>query len=377
MRTSLTFSVLQAIAATLSIAIIFWSLGLPSFRYAEAASVTSFSDTLSDSAPSAASDHTIEFVNTTALAAGEAITITFDPAFTGVGSLAVDDVDLEVNGTDEALVSGAASGANWGFSTTTTSITITSGTDTIGAGATVTVKVGTVADGGAAQITNPGTEGSREINVLFADGADTGETRVAIVNNVLVTATVDTLFTFAVSGVAGGVDVNGTDTTGGATVANAIPFGELTAGTASTAAQQLSVTTNASNGFVVTAQVDGQLLSGSADIDSFIQGADTSTPTAWNPITATLGDEDTYGHWGLSSSDTTLEAGAATDLYTGGTLFVAASTSPVEVFRHDQPIDGTIGGQGTTTVIYKVETTSLQEAGDYQARLTYIATPVF
>ena len=126
-----------------------------------------------------------------------------------------------------------------------TTITITSGTDTIGAGATVTVKVGTVADGGVAQITNPGTEGSREINVSFADGADTGETRVAIVNNVLVTATVDTVFTFAVTGVATGVDVNGVDTTGGSSTATLIPFGELTAGVASTAAQSLSVSTNA------------------------------------------------------------------------------------------------------------------------------------
>jgi hypothetical protein len=65
-------------------------------------------------------------------------------------------------------------------------------------------------------------------------------------------------------------------------------------------------------------------------------------------------------------------------LYSGGDNFVSASTTPVEVFRHDGPTDGSVAGEGTAQVIYKQEISALQEAAnDYTATLTYVATPVF
>ena len=208
--------------------------------------------------------------------------------------------------------------------------------------------------------------------------SDTGSTRVAIVAVVTVNASVDTLFTFTVNSVAGGTLVNTADTTGGATTATTIPFGQLDAGTASTAAQSLVVSTNATNGFVVTVQADQQLSSPiGADIDGFIDGAYTTTPTTWAAPSATAGQENEYGHWGLSSSDTTLTGGLS-NLYSGGDLFVSASSTPVEVFRHNGPANGTGAGVGTANVIYKVQMSALQEAAnDYTATLTYVATPVF
>lgn len=378
-RTSNTFSVLQATAAIVGFAILLWSLGLPSLRFAEAANVTSFSDTLSDSAPSVVSNHTIEFVTPTGLAAGGIITLTFPAGFTGIGALDFNDLDLAVNGVDEDLAATAAT-TNWGVNAAGQIIDIESGTDTIGAGATVTIEIGTNALSGAtgdSQITNPGSATSYEINLDFG-ASDTGSTRVAIVDSVTVTASVDTLFTFTVSGVAAATLVNTSDTTGGPTTPTAIPFGELTADTASTAAQTLEVSTNAANGFVVTVQADQQLLSANgADIDGFRNGGFDTTPVAWESPGATPGNENEYGHWGLSSNDTTLTAGLS-DLYTGGDNFVSASTTPVEVFRHDGPSDGTVAGEGTTEVIYKLEASALQEAAsDYTATLTYVATPVF
>jgi hypothetical protein len=57
---------------------------------------------------------------------------------------------------------------------------------------------------------------------------------------------------------------------------------------------------------------------------------------------------------------------------------VSASTSPVEVFKHNGPADGTTQDIGKARVGYKVEISALQEAGsDYTATLTYVATPVF
>ena len=74
-RASNTFSVLQATAAIVSLAILLWSLGLPSFHFVEAANVTTYSDTLSTSEPSVVSDHTIVFTTPTGVAAGETIII--------------------------------------------------------------------------------------------------------------------------------------------------------------------------------------------------------------------------------------------------------------------------------------------------------------
>lgn len=379
-RASNSFSLLQATAATLGLAMLLWSFGLPSLRFAEAANVTSFSDTLSDSTPSVAANHTIQFVTPTGLSAGEIISLTFPTGFTGIGSLVAADLDLAVNAVDEDLIDGAASGANWNVNAAGQVIDIESGTDTIAPGATVTIEIGTNAwftASGTNQITSPATSTSYEIGLTVGAG-DTGKTRIAIIDSVTVTASVDTLFTFTVNGVSGGTLVNTADTTGGDTTATAIPFGVLDADTASTAAQNIEVSTNAANGFVVTVEVDHQLLSANgADIDGFRNGDYDTTPVAWESPGATPGQENEYGHWGISSNDTTL-TGGLTNLYSGGDNFVSASTTPVEVFRHDGPADGTVAGEGNTEVIYKVETTALQEAAeDYTATLTYVATPVF
>ena len=39
---------------------------------------------------------------------------------------------------------------------------------------------------------------------------------------------------------------------------------------------------------------------------------------------------------------------------------MSASTTPVEVFRHDGPTDGTVAGEGNADIIYMVETTALR-----------------
>lgn len=378
-RRSFTLSVLQAIAVTVSLATILWSLGVPSFRFAEAANVTSFSNTLSDSAPSVAANHTITFVTPSGLSAGEVISITFPTGFTGIGSLTAADLDLAVNGSDETLA-GTASGATWGVNAAGQVIDIDSDTATIGAGATVTIEIGTNADFGSTgsnQITNPATSTSYEIDLAFGT-QDSGTTRVAIVDTVTVSATVDTVFTFTVNGVSSGTLVNTADTTGGDTTATEVPFGTLEQDTASTAAQNLVVETNAASGFAVTVQTDQQLTSANgADIDGFRNGNFDTTPVAWESPGANPSDENQYGHWGISSDDATLTAGL-TDFFSGGDNFVAASTTPVEVFRHDGPTDGTINGEGTANIIFKAEITALQEAADdYTATLTYVATPVF
>ena len=136
-------------------------------------------------------------------------------------------------------------------------------------------------------------------------------------------------------------------------------------------AQDLTVVTNASNGFQVTVEHDGNLRSSSgADIDGFIDGAWTDTPTAWQPPATTLNDEDTYGHMGISSDDTGFS-------FTEDE-WISASTTPRVMFDHPNSTDGSTTGEGTTRIAYQIEISALQEAGnDYTNTLTYIATPTF
>ncbi|KXK00202.1 MAG: hypothetical protein UZ19_OD1000117 [Parcubacteria bacterium OLB19] len=381
LRTQNSFSLLQATAAVCTFAIILWSLGVPTIRFAEAANVKSFSDTLSDSAPSTVSNHTITFVTPTGLAAGETISLEFETGFTGIASLTAEDLDLSVNGSDQSLIDGAASGANWNVTAAGQVIDITSGTSTIGTNATVTIEIGTnatFATSGDSQITNPAV-GSYWITVDVGN-SDSGQSMVAIVNTVTVTASVDTIFNFTVNGVNNGLSVNGASTTGTST-STAIPFGQLVADTPATLAQDLSVSTNAANGFVVTVQTDQQLSStNGSDIDGFIDGAYTSSPTQWVAPSQTLGQENTYGHWGITSNDDTVTSGLTDefDVSGNGEDYVSASTTPVEIFRHNGPTNGTLDGVGIARVGYTVETSGLQEAAtDYTATLTYVATPVF
>lgn len=376
--TDKTVTSLKPIAIIVGLAITLWSFGLPTLHFVGAANITTVSDTLSDSAPSASSTHEIVFTTPTGVAAGETIVIEFNGNF-NPSSLDEDDVDLATTSDYVLVANGAESGNEWGVLTDATSITFTSDTAVIAPNATVTIEIGTNATFGTTgntNIVNPGSEGSYEID--FTVGSqDSGSTRVVIIDSVVVSAAVDTIFTFAVSGVDAGTAVNGSNTTG-TTSTTTIEFGMLEDGVATTTAQNLVVNTNATNGYVVTVQVDAALRSSTgADIDGFDDGSDSDTPTVWDSPTGTVGLENTYGHWGFTSTDddTTRDAG---DEFNVANEYAAASTTPRVVMSHDGPANGTGNGEGTALVGYRVEISALQEAGDdYSATLTYVATPVF
>ena len=371
----------RVVAMLVAIAVLAWSVG--AYSSAQAANLTSISDTLSDSNVSSLSNHTLLFTVPTSspgILAGGTINIPF-PAGFNISTIVFTDVDLAVNGTDLTIVNGAPGAtASWGFTTSGQTITLTSGSiaAAVTAGQVVRIKIGTNAvfgTTGVNRVTNP-TAGSYEF-VVTAGAADTGRTRVAILNNVTVTAVVDTSFVFTVAGLATSTSINSTSTTG-STTPTTIPFGTLVAGAIKTLGQQLSVTTNARNGFVVTVQQSQNLLSSTgADIDGFIDGVYTNTPATWIAPTNSITNENTWGHWGLTTDDSDLNAQVGGGTFVG-TLFVAASTTARNIFAHSGPADGTTVDKGTAKVAYNIQITPLQEAGnDYSTVLTYIATPTF
>ena len=376
-----SFSLLQATAAVTVFATILWIFGVPGTQLAEAANITLLSDTLSHSTPTTASNHTITFVVPTGLKVEETISLEFEAGFTGIESLSAADIDLSVNGVDQNIVDGNSKDDGWFFVAADQKIQLTNVDLTVSENVEIVIEIGTnatFASLGDSQIINP-TAGLYEIKVGVGN-SEPSHALVAIIDTSSSIMSLDTTLSFTVNGVNNGVGVNGILTTGTSTSSN-IPFGSFVAGTPKTMAQDLLVNTNAANGFVVMVQTDQQLLSSNgADIDGFIDGAYISTPTKWAAPTQTLGQENTYGHWGITSSDNTV-TGLLTDVFDvngNGGKYTSASTTPVEVFRHTGPADGTMDGVGITRVGYTIETSSLQEAAnDYTATLTYVATPVF
>lgn len=385
-RTDNSVRMLKAIAMIAGLAILLWSLGLPSLRFIEAANITSVSDILSDSAPSASADHEISFTIPSTgpgVANGETIVINF----TGFDSTGVDSTDIDLSGSTFGAMTVAADcaatdNASAAFSGSTLTITLCSGDSGVFVNdEVVTLLIGQNATGGAAnaQLTNPGAEGSYEIDFTSVGAEDSGSTRVVILTAVTVTATVDTIFTFSVAGTAAGTEMfPGGATTTGSSASTSIAFGTLTANQATTSAQLLTVETNAANGYVVTVQVDGELRSSTGEqIYTHNGGANTTDPWV-SPTNPVVGTPSTYGFWGITSDDEEIPSRSLDEFDTDGLYIAATSTEARDVMAHTGPTVSTSGrGVGTTTVGYKVEISALQAAGDYSTTLTYVATPTF
>ncbi len=348
----------RVVAMLVACAVVLTSIGF--YTTAQAANLVEVSNTLSDSGPSVTSAHNFSFEIPTgsSLASTGTVSIIFPSGFTGVGSLVTGNITVRKNGNLTTHSNFSAGGQTISFQTGTSST----------AGDVITVAVADLL------VTNPSGIQSYEFQITTP--TDSGRTRVAIVNYVEVTAIVNTVFDFTVAGLATSTSINSTSTTG-STTATTIPFGVLSANTIYTLGQQLSVTTNARNGFVVTVEQDGNLQSSTgADIDGFSNGTYVNTPTTWSAPTNGLLLENEWGHWGLTSNDSDLNSGEFTS--GGGNKWVAASTTPRQVFSHTGPANGTTQDVGQVEVAYQVQITPLQEAADdYNATLMYVATPTF
>jgi hypothetical protein len=378
----------KEVAITLALALVFWAVGVPSLlQTAHASQVTGFSDVLSDSNLGSAAKHTIDFTNTSAIYGGQTLQISLDPVNTTPGSSAFteifsaassSDFFLHSGATNYAIVSACTAGnqatvaANYnGGSDENVVFTVCGGATPIATSSAVSIVVGSTTP----LWYNPSTTGSYVIRMRGGTTANTGDTRVAVLQNVTVTASVDTTFTFTVSGVATSTTYNGVTTTG-STTATVLPFATLVPGVKSSLAQTLNVTTNARNGFNVTVQENQPLTSSTgATIDLFKDGATTTTPIAWASPSNTLNVPSTYGHLGVTSDDSDL-VGAANDFTSS--KYAGNIDQPRTIFANNAPTNGTTQNIGLAHVLYSIEIGTLQEAGnDYTNTLTYVATPTF
>jgi hypothetical protein len=225
----------------------------------------------------------------------------------------------------------------------------------------------------------------QHVNSSFT-ATDTTTTAVGIIEAVKVTATVDPTIAFSISGVASGQTRCGVSTDVTTTPA-AVPFGSLSLSAFGDAAQSLNVSTNASNGYSVTAVENDQLgLNGAA-----CAGDNTGS----NCIRDSIGDGGAMTHtasaeWatttpkGFAYSLQNSDAASTSFLYTTATgnctgtycarQFADAegSQSAVQLFS-----SSTVADNETVEVCYRILPSVTNAAGNYENNVTYTATATF
>jgi len=167
---------------------------------------------------------------------------------------------------------------------------------------------------------------------------------------------------FSISGVSAGTFVASQTTTIG-TSSNAMSFSTLPVGSAVIAAQTLTTSTNASGGYTTTLYQDGNLRKTSGDQIQPVP-ASNAAPAPW-PTSITTGE------FGYHSTDANLCTGTVTRFSMDDT-YAAATSTPTEVACNA----GAVTSE-TTSIVYKLQIGTLQQAGTYSNVITYITTAVY
>jgi len=348
-------------------------------RSANDEGVSSLSDTLSSSKPSADSRHTLRYdISQSANTITDgSLKVTLANEFNLAG---LTDNDITIMGGDvtwnsDKIITSAGTQIGWlpnwlkAYAQGENSI-VFNFTGTLDS----TDNSITIIIGDTNYINNPSTTGPFTINLTTYSSTNASgnpvENLTAMVHindGVTVTANVPPSLTFTVTGVNMGVNVNGAVTNIESTSDN-INFGVFTGADDKVGAQDLTVSTNATNGFVVTIQKENDFASSGSDTIADFTGTNDS-PTTW------ASPNGTQSYFGYTTDDYTLSQ-TETNRFNSN-KWAKVDTTPYEVMYHTDPINGVTQGQGTTRIGYQMEITNLQPAGIYQTKIMYICTATF
>jgi len=259
------------------------------------------------------------------------------------------------------------------------------GTNQIGTSYTVTIGAA-LASG--SQLINPApatsrTEGNADVYsflIRHKDSssalidADTVQGKIAVVESVRVTATVEPTLTFAIDntnvgtgGTPCGLAAFGSNAAN--TSATSVAFGSLNVAAVNDLAQRLSAVTNASDGYIVTVYEDGNLkeISNGTTIPDTTcpsNSCDITTPAVWNTYTAS--------GWGYTLQN--INVGTSIFNYAAGhrAFGNGAANAKTIISNTSTP---------TTTEIayicYRIVASTTQKEGTYEGKLIYTATATF
>ncbi len=241
-----------------------------------------------------------------------------------------------------------------------------------------------------------GSQDSWTVKVKTNDNSgeiDSKKAQIATIDAVDVYATVDAFINFTIAGIANGVPINVgnsaasgcgiTDQTnsGTASTTTEVNLGTLGSGQLNLSAQLLTVSTNASSGYTLTATASGHLIDSSigywlADSQGTPTGSDTPVPALMSAGTPAFGvhacgqDVDTtdWGAVNCSTGSTCKYANPSAAYYY---TLATDSTGPIGSGSADS------AGDGLTSVVYGATINAAVPAGTYHNALTFIATATF
>jgi hypothetical protein len=264
----------------------------------------------------------------------------------------------------------------------------------LGAGVTNQVGIGySVAIGAdlasGSQLINPSakdgtrTEGSADTYTFYVRhldntstliDADTIQGKIAVVESVRVTATIDPTLTFIIDnsnvgtgGTPCGLAAFGSQAAN--TTADAVPFGSISLGTFNDLAQRLSCITNSDSGYVITAY-EANPMRNIADGTTI---PDTTCPANSCSSTLTgLWTTNTASGWGYTLQN--VGVGQSVFSYQQGyRAFGNGAANAQQIMRNTST--------PTTTEVayacYRLTAATTQEAGNYENQLIYTATATF
>ena len=221
-----------------------------------------------------------------------------------------------------------------------------------------------------------------KINVQTQDASsvvlDTSATTIGTIESVQVQASVDPTLTFTITGIASGINLSSghgascVDTTnnGTTTTASFVNLSVLTSSKITIAAQDLSIATNESAGYALTATSSGHLINPSSGYAVADPGGSATTMT--------VGTEQ----FGIHACGTDA---AAAFVPASGVCTTAACTTggsgkiewptvatPISIASRNNVSAGTV-----TTIEYAATVSNTTPAGTYNTVVTYVATPTF
>ncbi len=207
---------------------------------------------------------------------------------------------------------------------------------------------------------------------------DTTSTAVGVIEAVKITASVPAQITFRIIGVNSGTSVCGTTTTVGTTPAS-VPFGEISIDAFSVAAQSLAVSTNAANGYAVTAIENDQLgRNGAACAGVDGTGVNTCIPDAevagMNSTTTQAWSSTTNKGFAYTLDDLNTTTTEAFSYATGFRHFAdeAGGETAQQIFSNTSVADNQ-----NLFVCYKIIAAPTTAAGNYENYVRYTATATF
>jgi hypothetical protein len=342
--------------------------------------------------------HTIQFTTPSGSAATGKIVVTFPGSGSNIASPSA--TTFSFNGLASGNIS--TTGASCG-SYTISAPTITCNLNAVLSPSTVVVMtIGNTTP----QLINPtkaaaaGSNDSWTLNLQVTDSTgtpiDSAKIGIATIDSVKVTADVDPSLTFTISGINSGnvssavTSCSGTDALSNvpASTATEVSLGFLRNGIINLSAQKLTVATNGSQGYVISATSSGQFINPATGY--WIKGLNGDTALSANDVTApaTFGANPSEGfgisacgtpalvntnQWGTANCSTGFSCGwkYSNPYNTGTNSFYATIASYT-----GGAVDAT-SANGQVAVKYAATVNSTTPPGTYRTIFTYVATATF